>query len=154
MVLQTRALSIAAIALLVTVEAFATPTIKEGAYRVDWNRKVRDLCVDVFTNEDLAARDWQAVMALDGAICKLSAVREGKRESSWIGKCNVPGRGTVLNIEHKVSVKVHADGSFDLLTVMSGDQQATIPVHGNPLITDTGKAAKCTKEQDFFRPWR
>lgn len=142
--------AIALLALFVAGEAVAVPQIAEGAYRVDWNRKVRDLCVDVFTNEDLTARDWQGVMATQGALCKLSEVRDGKRESSWTGTCSVPGRGMVLHIEHKVTVKIHADGSFDLLTVMSGDQQATIPVHGEPL----KGAAACTKEQEFFRPWR
>ena len=142
--------AIALLALFVAGETFAAPQIAEGAYRVDWNRKVRELCADVFTNEDLTARDWQGVMAMQGALCKLSEVRIAKSESSWKGKCSVPGRGTVLLIEHKVTVKIHADGSFDLLTVMSGDQQATIPVHGEPL----KGAAACTKEQQFFRPWR
>lgn len=69
---------------LVASDTLAAPAIVEGAYRVDWNRKVRDMCVDVFTNEDLTARDWQGVMATQGAICKLSDVRDGKREASWI----------------------------------------------------------------------
>ena len=49
--------AIAAIALLASSHALAVPPIAEGAFRVDWNRKVRDLCVDVFTNEDLSARN-------------------------------------------------------------------------------------------------
>ncbi len=133
-----------------TCEALAAPQIPEGAYRVDWNRKVREMCVDVFTNEDLTARDWQAVMATQGALCKLSAVREGKRESSWTGRCNMPGAGRVLNIQHRVTVKINADGSFDLLTVMTGDQQATIPIRGLRLQADGGK---CNKEHDFLRLW-
>ena len=58
-------------ALLVCTEAAAKPQLAEGMYRVDWNRKVRDLCIDAYTNEDLSARDWQAVLAHQGAICKI-----------------------------------------------------------------------------------
>ena len=130
--------------------ALAAPQISEGAYRVDWNRKVRDMCVDVFTNEDLTARDWQGVMAAQGALCKLSEVREGKREASWTGACSMPGAGRVLSIKHRVTVKIHADGSFDLLTVMTGDQQATIPIRGERLKADGGK---CNKEHEFLRLW-
>jgi hypothetical protein len=142
-------LSIFAVAFCAT-NAHAAPQIAEGAYRVDWNRKVRDMCVDVFTNEDLTARDWQAVMATQGALCKLSAVREGKREASWTGACNMPGAGRVLNIQHRVTVKTNADGSFDLLTVMTGDQQATIPIRGERLAANGGK---CSKEHEFLRLW-
>ena len=142
---------IAAIALLASCHAVAAPQIAEGAYRVDWNRKVRDLCVDVFTNEDLTARDWQGVMATQGALCKLSDVREGKREASWTGTCSMPGAGRVLNIQHRVTVKINVDGSFDLLTVMTGDQQATIPIHGERLNVDRGK---CSNEHEFLRLWQ
>ncbi len=145
-----RPYAIALLALFVAGEALTAPQIAEGAYRVDWNRKVRDLCVDVFTNEDMTARDWQAVMATQGALCKLSEVREGKRESSWTGTCSMPGAGRVLSIQHRVTVKINTDGSFDLLTVMTGDQQATIPIRGEPL----KGAATCTKEQEFLRLWR
>ena len=142
---------IAAIALLVSSHALAAPQIAEGAYRVDWNRKVRDMCVDVFTNEDLTARDWQAVMATQGALCKLSDVREGRREAHWTGTCSMPGAGRVLTIQHRVTVKINADGSFDLLTVMSGDQQATIPIRGERL---TAAGGKCSKEHAFLRLWQ
>lgn len=135
---------------VVASQALAAPQIPEGAYRVDWNRKVRDMCVDVFTNEDLTARDWQAVMATQGALCKLSEVREGTRESTWTGRCNMPGAGRVLNIQHRVTVKIHANGSFDLLTEMTGDQQATIPIRGIPLQAGGGK---CGKEHEFLRLW-
>ena len=148
---SVRRYAIALLALLVAGEAFAAPQIAEGAYRVDWNRKVRDLCVDVFTNEDLTARDWQGVMATQGALCKLSDVREGKRESNWTGKCSMPGAGRVLSIQHRVTVKINADGSFDLLTVMTGDQQATIPIHGERLKALGGK---CSKEHEFLRLWQ
>ncbi len=134
----------------VACEAFAAPQITEGAYRVDWNRKVRDMCVDVFTNEDLTARDWQGVMATQGALCKLSDVRTAKREASWTGSCSVPGAGRVLTIQHRVTVKINADGSFELLTVMTGDQQALIPIRGERLKADGGK---CNKEHEFLRLW-
>ncbi len=145
-----RLLSLLALALAGS-DALAAPAIAEGAYRIDWNRKVRDMCVDVFTNEDLTARDWQAVMATQGALCKLSDVREGKREAQWIGRCNQPGAGRILNIEHRVTVKINRDGSFDLLTVMTGDQQAIIPIHGEQLKVSGGK---CTAEHEFLRLWR
>lgn len=131
--------------------AFAAPKIPEGAYRVDWNRKVRDLCVDNYTNDDLTARDWQGVMGALGSICTLSNVREGKTEASWTGKCSQPGVGRVLAVTYAVTVKVNADASFDMLTVISGDQQARIPIRGERL---KGAAATCSTEQPFFRPWQ
>ena len=138
-------------ALLIGHDAVAKPQLVEGMYRVDWNRKVRDLCIDAYTNEDLSARDWQAVQAVQGAICTLSNVREGKSTASWIGTCNKPGRGTVLNLVYKVSIKVNPDGSFDVLTVLSGDQQATIPIRGERL---KGTAAQCAPDSEYFRPWQ
>ena len=151
MPIRISSIVIAAIALLVSGHALAALQIAEGAYRVDWNRKVRDMCVDVFTNEDLTARDWQAVMATQGALCQLSGVREGKRAARWTGVCSMPGAGRVLNIQHRVTVKINGDGSFDLLTVMTGDQQATIPIRGERLTADGGK---CTQEHDFLRLWK
>ena len=138
-------------ALLLCTEATAKPQLAEGMYRIDWNRKVRDLCIDAYTNEDLTARDWQAVQAHQGAICKLAEVREGKSTASWTGSCNQPGRGTVLNLAYKISIKVNPDGSFDFLTVLSGDQQATIPIRGERL---KGAAAKCAADSEYFRPWQ
>lgn len=129
----------------------AAPKLKEGAYRVDWNRKVRDLCVDAYSNDDLSARDWQGVMAALGIVCTLTDVREGKRSASWRGVCSQPGMGRVFRIEHKLSVQVNADGSFDILTELSGDQQARIPIRGEPL---KGTAAACGPDQAFFRPWQ
>lgn len=144
-------LSIPLLALLICAEATAKPQLAEGMYRVDWNRKVRDLCIDAYTNEDLSARDWQAVLAHRGAICKLGEVREGKSAAAWTGTCNHPGRGTVMNLNYKISIKVNPDGSFDFLTLLSGDQQATIPIRGDQL---KGTAAKCTPDSEYFRPWQ
>lgn len=144
-------LMLMACACLTCTEATAKPQLAEGMYRVDWNRKVRDLCVDAYTNEDLTARDWQAVQAVGGAICKLADVREGKSTASWTGNCNQPGRGTVMKLTYKINIKVNPDGSFDFLTVLSGDQQATIPVRGERL---KGAAAHCAPDSEYFRPWQ
>ena len=139
------------LAVLVCTEATAKPQLAEGMYRVDWNRKVRDLCIDAYTNEDLTARDWQAVLAHQGAICRLRDVREGKATASWTGSCNQPGRGTVLNLTYRITIKLNPDGSFDFLTLLSGDQQATIPIRGERL---KGAAAKCAPDSEYFRPWQ
>jgi hypothetical protein len=129
----------------------AKPALKEGVYRVDWNRKVRDLCIDFYTNDDLTAKDWQGVLAAQGVLCKLSDVKSSKTRASWTGKCHHPWVGKVANIEHRVSIETKPDGSFDIVTVISGDMQATIPIRGVPL---KGEAAKCTKETPNFRPWQ
>lgn len=129
----------------------AKPTFKEGVYRVDWNRKVRDLCVDFFTNDDLTARDWQGVLAAQGSICEISDVKSGKTNASWVGKCEQPLAGRVGRITYRISVESHRDGSFDILTKMSGDLTATIPIRGTPL---TGAASVCTKDTPAFRPWQ
>ena len=146
-----KSFSLPLLALLICAEATAKPQLAEGMYRVDWNRKVRDLCIDAYTNEDLTARDWQAVLAHQGAICKLTDVRDGKSTASWTGSCNQPGRGTVMKLTYKISIKVSPDGSFDFLTVLSGDQQATIPIRGERL---KGSAGKCALNSEYFRPWR
>jgi hypothetical protein len=90
-------------------------------------------------------------MAALGVVCTLTDVREGKRSASWRGVCSQPGMGRVFRIEHRVSVQVNADGSFDILTELSGDQQARIPIRGEPL---KGAAAACGPDQAFFRPWQ
>jgi hypothetical protein len=132
----------------------AKPTLKEGVYRVDWNRKVRDLCVDFYTNEDLTAKDWQGVLGAQGVLCKLSEVKPGKSRTSWVGACHHPWVGKVANITHRVSLETKTDGSFEVLTVISGDLQATIPIRGEPLRAANGSMAKCEKEHAPFRPWQ
>jgi hypothetical protein len=126
------------------------PTLAEGVYRVDWNRKVRDLCVDVYTNDDFSAKDWQGVLGAQGVICKLAEVKPGKMKSSWVGACHHPW----ANITHRVSVETKKDGSFDILTVISGDMQATIPIRGEPIRTAAGAIAKCDSDHAPFRPWQ
>jgi len=144
-------LTLPLIALLISAESFAKPQLPEGMYRVDWNRKVRNLCVDAYTNEDLTARDWQGVVAVQGAICTLSDVRESTSTASWTGICSQPGRGSIMRLNYKITVKVNPDDSFDFLTVLSGDQQATIPIRGERL---KGSAAKCAPDSEYFRPWQ
>lgn len=144
-------LTLPLLSLFIGTEVSAKPQLAEGMYRVDWNRKVRDLCIDAYTNEDLTALDWQAVVAHRGAICKLSDVRGGKSSASWTGRCNQPGRGTVLNLTYKITIKVNPDSSFAFLTLLSGDQQATIPIRGERL---SGAAAKCAPDSEYFRPWQ
>ncbi|MGL5003353.1 MAG: hypothetical protein ACRDAM_10485 [Casimicrobium sp.] len=134
--------------------AQAKPTLAEGMYRVDWNRKVRDLCVDFYTAEDLSARDWQGVLAAQGPICTLRDIKETKTEASWIGRCNQPLMGRVIDVEHRVRIKTEKDGSFEIVTVMSGGQQATIPIRGIPIRDEKGKIAKCGEKTEFFRPWQ
>ncbi|TAG48826.1 MAG: hypothetical protein EAZ30_06630 [Betaproteobacteria bacterium] len=141
----------AALALSISTAAVAAPKITEGMYRVDWNGKVRDLCVDFYTNDDLTARDWQGVMAAQGPLCKLSDVKVGKTSANWTGRCRQPWVGRVAEVEHRVSVKVNGDGTFDILTKLSGDQQASIPIRGEPL---RGAAAKCGTDATMFRPWQ
>jgi hypothetical protein len=132
----------------------AQPTLNEGVYRVDWNRKVRDLCIDVYTNEDFTARDWQGVLAAQGVFCKLSEVKPGKTKASWVGACHHPWVGKVVNITHRVSVETKKDGSFDILSVISGDLQATIPIRGEPVRAADGSITKCEKDHAPFRPWQ
>jgi hypothetical protein len=132
---------------------FAKPTLPEGMYRVDWNRHVSDLCVDFFTNEDFSAKDWQGVLGAQGPICSLRDVREGKTEASWVGQCNQPWVGRVIEVEHRVRVKVNKDGSFDIQTMLSGGLQATIPIRGVPIKGAEGRILKCEAGAKMFRPW-
>lgn len=132
----------------------AQPTLPEGVYRVDWNGKVRDLCVDHFTNEDLTARDWQGVLAAQGVLCTLSGVRSTRREARWRGQCEMPLMGRVARFRHEVSVRTAPDGRFDILTVISGDLSATIPIRGEALRSPDGRIRPCTREHDPFRPWQ
>lgn len=130
----------------------ASPKLKEGAYRVDWNRKVVDLCVDTYTNDDLSARDWQGVMAAQGIICRLSEVRETASGASWTGRCSQPGVGRVLDVTYRVTLRVEKNRErFEFLTVISGDQQANIPLRGQRLASAT---AGCPKDMPFLRPWQ
>jgi hypothetical protein len=125
--------------------------IKPGAYRIDLNGKIRDLCVDEIGNGELSAKGWQARLAEQGVRCQLSNVRRKDSQLSWTGTCSAPGMGKIFETRHDVFVKINADRSFDILTLLSGDLQARIPVRGSP-ITESGVA--CTSQHDTFRPWQ
>jgi hypothetical protein len=130
------------------------PIFKEGVSRVDWNRKVRDLCVDFYTNDDLTARDWQGVLAAHGIICKLHDVKQSKTKASWTGRCEFPSIGKIAKVEHRVRIETFTDGRFEIETVISGDQQATIPIRGEPLREANGAIKACEKDHAPFRPWQ
>jgi hypothetical protein len=128
--------------------------IKPGAYRVDLNGKVRDQCVHEISNGELYAKGWQTRLSEQGVRCTLANVRtisDSARQISWTGHCSAPGMGKVFATRHDVLVKINADDSFDLLTLISGDLQARIPVRGVRL-TENGGA--CTSQHDTFRPWQ
>ena len=144
--------TVVAFALAATsIPAHAAPQLASGAYRIDVNGKVRDLCVDEISNGELSAKGWQSRLADQGVRCSLHAVKNTKRMASWTGQCSAPGMGKVFNTRHLVSVKVNPDQSFELQTQLSGDLQATIPVRGTRLTE--GKGA-CTSQHDTFRPWQ
>jgi hypothetical protein len=138
-----------------SINAFgATLKIKPGAYRVDINGKVRDVCVDEIANAELSAKAWQTRLSEQGVRCVLSNVRGSGMQASWAGTCSAPGMGKVFETRHDVILKINADGSFDLLTLLSGDLQARIPVHGVPISTLNEGNGSCTSQHDTFRPWQ
>jgi hypothetical protein len=134
-----------------SLPAHAAPQLASGAYRIDVNGKVRELCVDDIANSELSAKGWQSRLADQGVRCSLHDVKHTKLASSWTGRCSAPGMGKVFNTQHQVNVKVNPDQSFELETRLSGDLQATIPVRGVRLTE--GKGA-CTSQHDTFRPWQ
>ncbi|TAG70293.1 MAG: hypothetical protein EAZ24_13890 [Burkholderiales bacterium] len=122
-------------------------------YRVDWNRHVSELCVDHYTNDDWSAKDWQGVLAAQGPICSLHDVRETKTELSWVGKCNQPWVGRVIDVEHRVQARMNRDGSFEISTELSGGLKASIPIRGTPIKGANGKPKPCEPGAKLFRPW-
>jgi hypothetical protein len=134
--------------------AVAPSPIVPGAYRVDLNGKVRDLCVDEIGIAELNAKGWKERLAEQGVRCSLSNVRSPRNMpslSSWTGTCSAPGMGKIFNTRHDVSVKINDDGSFDVVTLISGDLQARIPVHGERLRQGDGT---CNSQHHTFRPWQ
>lgn len=131
--------------------AFAAPQLTPGAYRIDVNGKVRDLCVDEIANGEISAKGWRARLTDQGVRCTLSHVKTSKVTASWAGHCSAPGMGKVYETHYQVSVKVNADQSFEILTLLSGDLQAKIPVRGVRLTEGNGA---CTSQHDTFRPWQ
>jgi len=132
-----------------SLAAPAGPQIKPGVYRVDVNGKLRELCVDEIGNGELSAAGWKDRLGDQGVRCSLHDRKQTRDSASWTGRCSAPGMGKVFNTEHRVTVKLNADGSFDLLTVLSGDLQARIPVRGERVA-----GATCDSQQDVFRPWQ
>jgi hypothetical protein len=128
-----------------------TPTIKSGAYRVDLNGKVRDLCVDEIGLSELNAKGWKARLEEQGVRCALSNMRQSPANTQWTGTCSAPGMGKIFNTRHDVSVKINHDDSFEILTLMTGDLSARIPVRGERL---RGGAGSCNSQYDTFRPWQ
>jgi hypothetical protein len=131
--------------------AYAAPQLTPGAYRIDVNGKVRELCVDEIANGELSAKGWQSRLADQGVRCTLHDVKNTKQTASWTGLCSAPGMGKVFNTRHQVSVKINPDRSFELQTELSGDLQAKIPVRGERLAEGNGA---CTSQHDTFRPWQ
>jgi hypothetical protein len=125
--------------------------IAPGAYRIDVNGKVRELCVDEIGLKELNANGWKARLSEQGVRCALSNIRGKGAISSWTGTCAAPGMGKIFETRHDVSVKISDDGSFDVLTLLSGDLQARIPVRGERLSTG---ATGCSSHHDTFRPWQ
>jgi hypothetical protein len=125
--------------------------IAPGAYRIDVNGKVRELCVDEIGLKELNAYGWKARLGEQGVRCALSNMQSRGAISSWTGTCSAPGMGKIFETRHDVSVKISGDGSFDVLTLLSGDLQARIPVRGERLSTG---ANGCNSHHDTFRPWQ
>jgi hypothetical protein len=127
--------------------------LKPGAYRVDLNGKVRELCVDEITIAEFNAKGWQARLAEQGVHCELfnvKAATRSKLNALWSGRCSSPGMGKVFTTRHDVTIKADAD-SFNALTLLSGDLQARIPMRGERLLENKGQ---CTSQHDTFRPWQ
>jgi hypothetical protein len=138
--------------------ANAAAQIKPGAYRVDVNGKTRELCVDDIGNAELSARGWQQRLAEQGVRCTVQnakrdsdATKRGALVTSWTATCSAPGMGKVYHTAYRVSVRVNADQSFELLTLLSGDLQAKILVAGQRLLEAGGS---CTSQHETFRPWQ
>ncbi len=129
----------------------STPTVKPGAYRVDLNGKVRDLCLDEIGLSELTAKGWQARLAEQGVRCSLSNTLQSATKKQWTGACSAPGMGKIFSTRHDVSVQINHDDSFEILTLMTGDLTARIPVRGERLREGAGQ---CNSQHDTFRPWQ
>ncbi len=129
----------------------STPTIKPGAYRVDLNGKVRDLCVDEIGLSELTAKAWKARLAEQGVRCSLSNTQQSATKKQWAGTCSAPGMGKIFSTRHDVSVQINHDDSFEILTLLTGDLTARIPVRGERLREGAGQ---CNSQHDTFRPWQ
>jgi hypothetical protein len=125
--------------------------VKSGAFRVDLNGKVRDLCINEVSLPELSPKGWKDRLAEQGVHCELSNVRNTTTLSGWTGKCSSPGMGKVFHTRHDVSLKIIDNNNFEILTLMSGDLQARIPVRATRLTENKGQ---CDSQHDTFRPWQ
>ena len=133
----------------------ATATaITPGAYRIDVNGKIRELCVDEISNAELSAKGWQQRLSEQGVRCTLQNTERSVvavvATKGWSATCTAPGMGKVYDTAYRVSLKVNADQSFELITLLSGDLQAKILILGKRML-DGGGA--CTSQHATFRPW-
>ena len=135
----------------------AASAITPGAYRVDVNGKTRELCVDQISNDELSAKGWQQRLSEQGVRCTLQNAKRGAVTvavtKGWSATCTAPGMGRVYNTNYRVSLKVNADQSFEIVTLLSGDLQAKILIIGRRLLKEEGGGA-CTSQHETFRPWQ
>jgi hypothetical protein len=148
-----RALSVALLCALcfTPLHAAKSSALKQGAFRIDLNGKVRDLCVNEISLPEFSSKGWRDRLAEQGVHCELSNVRNAKAISSWTGKCTSPGMGKVFHTRHDVSLKIIDNDNFEILTLMSGDLQARVPVRATRLKENKGQ---CDSQHDTFRPWQ
>jgi hypothetical protein len=125
--------------------------IKPGAFRVDLNGKVRDLCLNEISLPELSAKGWKERLSEQGVRCELSNLRRDKNLASWTGMCSSPGMGKVFQTRHDVALKVIDENNFEILTLMSGDLQARIPIRATRL---NDAKSHCDSHHDTFRAWQ
>ena len=131
----------------------AATAITPGAYRVDVNGKIRELCVDQISNAELSAKGWRQRLTEQGVRCTLQNTKRDAVPKGWAATCTAPGMGKVYNTNYRVSLKVNADQSFEIVTLLSGDLQAKISIIGRRLLKEEGGGA-CTSQLETFRPWQ
>jgi hypothetical protein len=125
--------------------------IEQGAFRIDLNGKVRDLCVNEVSIPEISAKGWRERLSEQGVRCELSNLRREKNQTSWTGMCSSPGMGRVFRTRHDVLVKVIDENNFEILTLMSGDLKARIPVRATRL---NENKSQCDSRHDTFRAWQ
>ena len=131
----------------------AASALTPGAYRVNVNGKIRELCIDQISNAELSAKGWQQRLSEQGVRCALQNAKYGAVANGWAATCTAPGMGKVYNTNYRVSLKVNADQSFEIVTLLSGDLQAKILIIGRRLLKEEGGGA-CTSQHETFRPWQ
>jgi hypothetical protein len=125
--------------------------VEPGTFRIDVNGKVRDLCVNEISLPEISAKGWRERLSEQGVRCELSNLRREKNQTSWTGMCSSPGMGRVFRTRHDVLVKVIDENNFEILTLMSGDLKARIPVRATRL---NENKSQCDSQHDTFRAWQ